>query len=301
MNKWLMIGILLLLLYVVGSIVAIFAFKDDGVSFGNKIVIVPLEGVISTQSEGSVFGGSTGISSTQIVKVIQDLDKDASVKGVIFSIDSPGGAAVASQEIGDAIKKMNKTNYAVIREIGASGGYWIASSTDKIIASPLSITGSIGVIASYLEFSELFGKYGIGYERLIAGKYKDLGIPYKNLTNEERQLLQSKLNKIHEYFIQEVAINRKMDVSKVRDLATGEFYLGSEALDLGLIDQFGNVDTAVELIKLDLNLTDVGVVEHREELGLLDILSGQVAYQFGRGFGNSLIEYDLNNKFNIRT
>src|SRR3989338_10903883 len=137
MKKWVFIVILLVLLYLVSLVVAFFAFNNNSKSFGDKIMIVPLEGAITTSGNGDLFGGSSGISSTEVVKLINDLNKDESVKGVVFEINSPGGTVVASQEIGDAIKKLNKTNYAVIREVGASGGYWIASATDKIYSSPM--------------------------------------------------------------------------------------------------------------------------------------------------------------------
>lgn len=300
MNKWWLVVFVLFGLYLIGAVVAVVAFGSHfGSSFGNKIVVVPLEGVITTASSGSFFNEG-GVSSTKLVEEIKNLDKDESVKGVIFEIDSPGGTVVASQEIADAIKKMNKTNYAVIREVGASGAYWVASSTDKIIASPMSITGSIGVIGSYLEFSQLFEKYGVSYERLVSGKYKDTGVPYRNLTDDERALLQRKLDVVHEFFIEEVAKNRNMSVDAVRNVSTGEFFLGEEAKQIGLVDELGNRDTAVELMKKQLNLTDVNVVEERKEPSLFDILSGKVAYQFGRGFGSVIAEYDLDNKFEIK-
>lgn len=294
MNKWLLVILILLGLYVVGTIISFFG--SDNV-LGDKIVVVPLDGEISTSGNNG-FLQNGGISSTDLVKTIKDLDKDNSVKAVIFEINSPGGSVVASQEIADAIKSMNKTNYAVIREEGASGAYWIASASNKIIASPMSITGSIGVYGSYLEFSGLFDKYGIDYERLISGKYKDLGVPYRNLTADERSLLQSKLDKIHEYFIEQVAKNRNMDLDKVRNLSTGEFYLGEEAKDLGLIDVLGNRDTAVEMIKKQFNLTEVNVVENKPKTSFIDKVLSGVSYQFGKGFGSVL--FNLDNKLEIK-
>ena len=198
------------------------------------------------KSSTGIFGGQT---SEGVLQDIKDAGKDSTVKGIILEINSPGGAVVASQEIADAVKSLNKTKYAVIREVGASGGYWIASATDKIIASPMSITGSIGVIGSYLEFSGLFEKYGIGYERLVSGDKKDIGTPYRDLTSEEKTLMENKLRIVHEYFIKQVAMNRHMEIEDVRKVATGEFYLGSEAKELGLIDEFGNKETAIELMK----------------------------------------------------
>ncbi len=298
MNKWLLIILVLLGLYLVGSVFAFIAFGNDGV-LGEKIEVISLDGEISTSSDNGLLQ-SGGVSSTDLVKIIKDVSEDDSVVGVIFEINSPGGSVVASQEIADAIKFLNKTNYAVIRESGASGAYWIASATDKIIASPMSITGSIGVYGSYLEFSGLFEKYGVNYERLISGKYKDLGVPYRNLTTDEMNLLQSKLNKIHEFFIKEVAKNRNMDINMIRNLSTGEFYLGEEAKDLGLVDVLGNRDTAIELMKQELNLTEINVVENKPKSSLIDAILGNVAFQFGRGFGSVLTSLSLQNNFQIK-
>src|SRR3989344_424058 len=257
MNKWLTALIVLIVIYLLGSIAAFFLFGENDGAFTNKIMIVPISGTIVSTDSGDDFFGSGVVSSKTLVDDIKELDRDDSVKGIIFEIDSPGGTAVASKEIADAIKNLTKPNYALIREVGASGAYWVASASDKIIASPISITGSIGVIAGYLEFSGLFEKYGVNYERLVSGKYKDVGTPYRELTDDERDLLQRKIDMIHEYFIQEVASNRDMDVNYVRNLSTGEFFLGEEALELGLIDKLGNRDTAIELMKNELNDTEI--------------------------------------------
>ncbi|MBI2130309.1 S49 family peptidase, partial [Candidatus Woesearchaeota archaeon] len=149
------------------------------------------------------------------------------------------GSPVASEEIANAIKKTNKTSVAWIREIGTSGAYWVASSTDYIIASRVSITGSIGVIASYTEFSGIMKDYNLTYRRLISGKYKDIGDPFKELVPEEQEILQSYLDSIRDYFVEEVAKNRNMKKQEVEKAANGLFYLGGEAKKLGLIDEIG--------------------------------------------------------------
>jgi len=300
MNKWVSaFGWVLFLLIIALILSALFVNSGNSIS-DNSIAIVPLYGVITSQVGSPTFlNPSTGISSTYIIKKIDELNKDENVKGIIFEIDSPGGEVVASQEIADAVKKLNKPNYAVIRSTGASGGYWIASATDKIFASPMSITGSIGVIGSYLEFSGLMEKYGIDYERFVTGKYKDMGSPFKDVPEDERNLLQNKMNKIHDYFVEQVSINRNLELSKVNKLATGEFYLGSEAKELQLIDEFGNREVAVEFMKKELNLEDANVIEIQREVSLFELIGGFGAYHFGKGFANELIKFELENKFKI--
>ncbi len=296
MKKWAVILLVLLGIYLIGSIIAVIAFSNDGIS-GDKIVVLPLNGPIVSSGD-DLFNGN--VVASELVKKIDELGKDDSVKGVIFEIDSPGGTVVASQDIADAINKLNKTSYAVIRDVGASGAYWIASATDKIYASPMSITGSIGVIGSYLEFSELFDKYGVHYERLIGGKYKDVGSPYRNLTEEERELLQNKIDLVHEYFILEVARNRNLSVNRVRDLATGEIFLGVEAKELGLIDELGDRETAIKSMKQELNITKINIVEEKRQKSFFETLFNNGAYFFGKGFGSSIAELQLSEGYEIR-
>lgn len=297
MRKWVVVILILLALYFVSSIVSMFLVSDGG-AFEDKIVVVPITGVIATERSGDFFG-SNAVSSVDLVKEIKDLGEDKSVKGIIFEIDSPGGDAVASQEIANAIKNLNKINYAVIRGTGASGAYWAASASDKIIASPISITGSIGVLSSYLQFSELFERYGVTYERLVGGNYKDLGSPFRELTDKERELLQKKIDLVHEFFISEVANNRNLSLEYVRNISTGEFYMGQEALELGLVDILGDRDAAVDSMKKELNVTEIRIVERKEEHTLFDVLLGKVSYQFGRGFGRAFVDRDLNERFRI--
>src|SRR3990172_9614359 len=181
---------------IIGLFVALFVFSlfmslmikafsdfddDNGVGFGN-VAIIRIYGPILTTDGGLLSGEVT--KSDDILKFIKKANESDEIKAVVFEINSPGGSAVASDEIGRAIKEMNKTTVAWIREVGASGGYWIASSTDHIIANRMSITGSIGVIGSYLEFSGLLNRYNVTYQRMVSGKYKDMGSPFKELSDE---------------------------------------------------------------------------------------------------------------------
>src|SRR3989338_349336 len=156
--------------------------SDSGsrLSRGN-IALISIKGAVMP-SDGFSFLAGDGVSSERIKREPEKAEKDPSVKAILLEIDSPGGAAVASQEVANAVKASKKFKVAWIRETGASGAYWVASAADKIVASPLSITGSIGVLASYLDFSGLLNRYNVTYERIVGGKYKDIGAPYKDLT-----------------------------------------------------------------------------------------------------------------------
>ena len=141
---------ILAILMILGFIASVFlSFLGSGGvgSLTANVAIIPIEGVITADSSSSFFDKS--LSSQDIVELIEKADKNPQIKAIILEINSPGGSAVASEEIADAVKKTNKTTVAWIREVGASGAYWVASSTDHIVASKASITGSIGVIASF--------------------------------------------------------------------------------------------------------------------------------------------------------
>ncbi|HLC52600.1 MAG TPA: signal peptide peptidase SppA, partial [Candidatus Nanoarchaeia archaeon] len=233
--------------------------------------------------------GMSALSSTNIIKFIKEADENKQIKVILLEINSPGGSAVASDEIASAVKLTEKPVISLIREVGASGGYWIASATEHIIANRMSITGSIGVISSYLEFSGLMEEYGVSYERLVAGENKDLGNPYRKLETKDRQILQSKLDRIHRFFIQEVAVNRDLNLDLVEDLATGEFYLGIEAIDLGLIDQLGDKTTAETYIQETYHLESIDYVKYEVKPGFFSAITGVAAdffFRIGEGIGS---------------
>ena len=292
--NWTFIITILVILYIVS---AFSAFIINGGSLEtNKIAVIKIYGPITLNSQTGILPTKT-LKSQTILDDLNKIKKDKSIKGLIVEINSPGGTTVASEEIANKIKDLNITTYAVIREVGASGGYWIATATDKIYASEMSITGSIGVISSYLEFNELFNKYGINYQRLVSGEFKDMGSPYKDMTEQEKEIFQKKISKVHDYFIEEVATNRDMEIDEVKKVATGEFYLGTEAKELNLIDEFGDKDKAIEDLKKELNLKDPKIVEYTHKQGFLDLFTKMSTY-IGYGFGEALIKKE--NNFNIQ-
>jgi len=266
-----------------GIIIALVSLLNNssGIGRGN-IAVIPIKGVITSESGSSILS-APGASSTEIIKLIEKADNDPSVKAIILEINSPGGSAVASDEIGQALKSTDKLKVAWIREIGTSGAYWVASACDEIVANRMSITGSIGVIASYLEFSGLMHEHNVSYERLVAGKYKDVGTPFRKLTPEEKDMLQQQLDSIHDFFIQEVSINRGLDIDTTRELATGFFYIGSDAKEKGLVDILGGKKEAVSYIENKLNIKSK-IVEYKKKETLLALFSGIIAKTFSPNF-----------------
>ena len=289
--------------YIVIVLVAIFLLSflaskiidSDNNVIQDQIVIIPIKGVITSSSSSGLFE-QTNVGIDSVLNELKKAKQDSSIKAVVLDINSPGGTVVASRELAHAVRDLDKPVVAVINEVGASGAYWVASSADVIIADELSITGSIGVISSYLQFSDLMDQYGVQYEQLTAGEYKDLGSQFKDLRPDERSILQSKLDKVHEIFLKEVTESR--NITDIRKVSTGEFFLGIEAKDLGLIDKFGNMDTGIEEAKRLASLSSPRIVEFKEKRSLFDLL-GQVSaksfYYMGKGIGSELkIQQDSN-------
>ncbi len=230
---------LLLILAVFFSIISILVLKKHSLplSISNKIGVIPIEGVIS--------------DALSITRYIEKFRKDDSIKAIIIRINSPGGSVAPTQEIYREIRKTIKKKKVIasIGSIGASGAYYIASAANKIVANPGTITGSIGVIMDFVQIKELLNKLGIKLSALKSGRFKDIGAPYREMTEEEKKLIMDMLMEVRDQFIRAVAEGRHIPVEKVEKVADGRILLGSQAKRLGLVDQLGNFQDAVELAK----------------------------------------------------
>jgi len=275
-------------IFIVIFISFLFGLSKADFALGN-VAVIPVKGVIAADDIGGIFGSELA-SSKDIVEMIKDADSDSGIKAIIFEINSPGGSPVATDEISQAILNTNKTTVAWIRDVGASGAYWIASSCDTVVANRMSIVGSIGVIGSYLDFSGMINRYNVSYERLVAGEHKDIGSPFRSLTEEERGLLQEQLDGMHDIFIIEIANNRDMSVDEVKKLADGMFYIGAVAKKKKLVDILGGEEEAVDYIEDNLDI-EAELVYYHTEKGLLDVLSSVMqdnSYNIGKGIGSAL-------------
>lgn len=302
-RTWIFIVIVIILLFFFSMIIVgiiSLLFGGDVASLTGNVALIPIKGTILVEEGGGFFAQDIS-SSSKINKLIDRADKNPNVKAIVFEINSPGGSAVASDEISTRIKKLKKPTVSWIRELGASGAYWIASATDYIIANRMSITGSIGVIGSYLEFSGLLSRYNVTYERLVGGKYKDMGSPYKKMAEDERDLFQKEIDIIHDYFIQEVSTNRNIPRSKIKEISTGLFYTGSQAKDLGLIDELGGKDDVKKYLEKRLNVS-VSFVRYEEKKGFLEMLSQAFSEPFfyiGKGIGSAFLDKEMESKVEV--
>jgi|TARA_Y100000310_G_C20602332_1_gene773707 protease-4 len=293
-------------LIILSFFISVFLSVFIGNGFENidgNVAVIEITGIIIAEEDTGLLFDDVS-SSDEITKLIRKADKNDRIKAIIFEINSPGGSAVASDEIALEIKKINKTTVAWIREIGTSGAYWIASSTDYVIANRMSITGSIGVISSYLGFSGFLEEHNITYERLVAGRLKDLGSPFKELTNEERELFEKSLDAIHEFFIEEVAENRGLSKNDVRKVATGAFILGIEAEKAGLVDELGSRDEVISYVEEQIG-EEAELTSYKKQKGLLRSLSrafNEQSFYIGKGFGSVFFDKaEQGDRVSIRT
>ena len=309
-GKWIfiiaVIVVLVILSFIIAGIIGIFftiGSSDTTLSIGDgNVALIPIKGVILSEDAG-LFLREDVASSTEIVNNIEDAGENPEIIAILLEIDSPGGAPVASEEIANAIMDSEKYTVAWIRETGASGAYWAASAADKIIANKMSLIGSVGVMGSYLEFSGLMSKYGVGYERFVGGEYKDMGAPYRKSTIDERKVFQRKIDQLQGFFLDSVAENRKLNKEQRDAISTGEFFIGAEGLELGLVDVLGGKKQAIELIESELNIT-AEIVEYKKRKSFLDIfaeLTGRQSFYFGEGFANMLLEKEKASGFELRT
>jgi protease IV len=279
MKSWKLV-LTVLLGFFIASYIFSALFGGGRLDSSDKIAIIPIKGTITLDDSQIFLFGEGSTKSDDIIESIEEANKDNRVKGIILAINSPGGTVVASKPV-----------VAWIREFGASGAFWIATAADKIVADRLSITGSIGVTGSYLEFSGLLNKYGIKYQELAAGEYKDSTAPFKELTPNEKELIQKKLNAIHDLFIENVAANRNLEKENVRKMANGLFYLGQEAYDLKLIDYLGGRELAINITKQLAGLGDAKIVELEKRKGIVDLLeriTSRASYFVGKGISSNI-------------
>jgi len=209
--------------------------KSSRFAFGDKIAIVEIRGVIS-QSSG-------------VIEELQQYLEDDGVKAIILRIDSPGGGVGPAQEIHREILKIKPKKKVVtsMGSVAASGGYYIACASDLIVANPGTITGSIGVIMQFSNLEELLKKIGIKGVVIKSGEHKDIGSPFREMTPEEKRIMQEVLDNVHQQFIQAVVEGRKLDRSKVVQIADGRILTGEQAKNLGLVDKMGNLQDTIDI------------------------------------------------------
>jgi protease-4 len=253
------------LLFVLAGLV-LWLISDDSefMASPNRIGIVEVRGAIT--------------SPMDTLKAIKKFRKDENIKAIVLRVESPGGGIGPSQEIFRELRR-TITEKPVVTSMGgvaASGGYYIAAETSQIVASPGTLTGSIGVISYFPNLQELFDKVGFATTIIKSGQFKDVGNPGRPMTPEEKKLLQETIDEAHRQFVADEALGRNLPEEKVRPLAAGRIIMGQTAMELGLVDEMGNFEDAVNAA------TRLGKIQgeptliyaEKEKISLLDLRIG---------------------------
>ncbi len=232
MKKWIfLIGILLIIAFVM------FSTLISRIPVGDRIAVVKINGVI--------------VNPVPLLKKLERLRRDKSVKALVLRVDSPGGSVGASQEIYRALERFKAEGKPVVVSMGnvaASGGYYVAVPADYIYANPGTITGSIGVIIQHVAYRELLDKIGIKATAIKTGKFKDTLSPLRELTSEEREYLKETITDAYEQFLTAILKYRKNKITeeKLREIADGRVLTGRKAVEVGLVDGIGGLQDAID-------------------------------------------------------
>jgi protease-4 len=246
-------------------------FPDLDWSTEDRIALIRVEGVI--------------LDAQTTVGDLKRFGDNPSIKAIVLRIDSPGGGVVPSQEIHDAVQRVRtKSNKAVIASMGsvaASGGYYIAAATDRIVANPGTLTGSIGVIMETANVEGLLQKIGVEGVVIKSGKYKDVGSPLRKMTDEERGLMQKVMDDVHKQFIEAVASGRSLELTDVQALADGRIFTGRQAKDARLVDELGDLEDAIQLAADVAGIEgEPKVIEPKRRFSLRELFESQFSGVF---------------------
>jgi protease-4 len=260
MSKKNIIG-LIVIIVVIASVVAVAVVPAPrGLRHsGDAVAVVDLAGPIQASGSGSLLGGGA-ITPDLVRERLERAEDSASIKAVVLRLDSPGGTVAASQEIAALVADLSIPVVVSMGDMVASGGYYISAPADAIVAQPGTLTGSIGVIWSSFDPTGLFRELGIEIDSVTAGKHKDMFLPGR-LTPPRRRIVQRMVNVMYDQFVSAVARGRDLPERRVRRLATGQLYTGTQARRAGLVDELGGLDDAVARAEELAGIDDARVVE----------------------------------------
>lgn len=237
-------------------------FADYAASIGERtgsgnstIAIVGGEGAIMTGTGGGAdpFGSGSSIMSDDVAEAIYDAIKDKSVKAIVFRVSSPGGSPEASEQILAAVRAAKAAGKPVVVSMGdyaASGGYWISSEANWIVAQPTTLTGSIGVFGGKFVLADALGRFGVDMRHLsVGGQYADAFSPSQPFTAAQRAAFAAQIDRTYEEFITRVSTGRRLPPARVREIARGRVWTGAQAHRIGLVDQLGGLEEAIAKAK----------------------------------------------------
>ncbi|MBM7096430.1 MULTISPECIES: signal peptide peptidase SppA [Alteribacter] len=250
-----------------------------------KIVVMHLNGVIQSSYDAPSLFESATYNHNRFLKQLDAAANDGSVDGIIISVNTPGGGVMESDQIHDKIveiqEEYGKEIYISMQSMAASGGYYIAAPAAQVYAHPQTITGSIGVIMQSLNVAELAEDLGIQSEVIKSGPYKDIMSATREMTDDERQILQDLIDESYERFVDIISEGRDMPRDQVEELADGRIYSGNQAYEADLVDGLGDLDDVIEAFREDIGKGDIDVVEYRQPLGFPSLFGAAAQSVFG--------------------
>lgn len=241
----------------------------------NVIAVLDVDGTIQDTGEASLLSSET-YNHRDFMDKLQMAEENDNIKGIILRVNSPGGGVVESAEIYDKIldiKNVKKPVYVSMGSMAASGGYYISAPADRIFASPETMTGSLGVIMQGYNYEKLAEKYGVEFETIKSGTYKDIMSPTREMTDDERKILQNMIDNSYDQFVKIIADGRGMSEKEVRKIADGRIYDGRQAKEVNLIDDFGHLDDVIAAMKEDIDQKDAQVIRYTGEAGFGSLFS----------------------------
>lgn len=258
---------------------------EEGESF-DKIVVLDVEGVILDTGEATGLFSQETYNHQLFLTMLTDAMQDESVKGVVLNVNSPGGGVMESAEIHHKIvqlkKEYDKPIYVSMGSMAASGGYYISAPADKIFATKETLTGSLGVIMSSYNLVGLQEKLGIKDQTIKSGPHKDIMSSTREMTEEERQIMQSMINNSYDGFVKVISEGRKMSEEQVRQIADGRIYDGIQAKEINLIDDFGYLEDVTAAMKKDVGDESLSVVRYGQTATFSSLFSAKANQLLGK-------------------
>lgn len=262
-------------------------------NLSKRIAVLTVDGVIQDNGGTNPLFGAVGYDHQFFMNQLEMIKEDDSIKAVVLQVNSPGGGVVESAQIYDKIievqEEAGKPFYVSMGSMAASGGYYISAPAEKIFVNKETLTGSIGVIMESINYGELAEKYGIDFVTIKTGPYKDIMSPTRDMTKEERAMLQEMIDDSYESFVDIIEKGRGMTESEVKAIADGRIMNGRQAIEVGLADDYGYLEDVIAAVRTDFDLNDAEVIEYGYSQGFASLFTMKTQSLLGGNVETQLI------------
>ncbi|MCZ8536289.1 signal peptide peptidase SppA [Paenisporosarcina quisquiliarum] len=258
-----------------------------------RIAVLTVDGVIQDTGGATSLFGAAGYDHQFFMDQLEMIKEDDSIKAVVLQVNSPGGGVVESAQIYDKIKEVQEEVgvpfYVSMGSMAASGGYYIAAPAEKIFLNKETLTGSIGVIMESVNYGKLAEKYGVDFVTIKTGPYKDIMSPTREMTEDERAMLQDMINESYESFVDIIEEGRGMTEAEVKKVADGRIMNGRQAIEAGLADDYGYLEDVIEAVRKDFDLENAEVMQYEYPSGFTSLFSMKAQSLMGGDMETQLV------------